>query len=44
MYYKPVACYLAFNERDEWELPGGRLEEVETLSGCVEQKSWRRPV
>jgi 8-oxo-dGTP pyrophosphatase MutT (NUDIX family) len=26
---------LAFNERSEWELPGGRLEVGETPEACV---------
>lgn len=26
---------LAFNEREEWELPGGRLEQGETPQQCV---------
>ena len=26
---------LAFNDRDEWELPGGRLEDGETPQECV---------
>lgn len=29
------AVVLAHNERDEWDLPGGRLEEGETPEQCV---------
>lgn len=37
---------LAFNERSEWELPGGRLEVGETPEACVareiaEETSWQ---
>lgn len=29
---------LLMNERDEWELPGGRIELGETPEGCVERE------
>lgn len=29
---------LLLNERDEWELPGGRLEPGESPPGCVERE------
>ena len=29
---------LCLNDRGEWELPGGRLEDGEDLEGCVERE------
>lgn len=29
---------LCLNDRDEWELPGGRLEDGEELASCVERE------
>lgn len=31
---------LALNSRDEWELPGGRIEVEETSECCLEREFW----
>ena len=34
---------LLLNERDEWELPGGRLERGEDPVACLERESAEEP-